>query len=68
MSKKKLRYLGNGPGQGEGVAIGGIKYKPFKTYDVDDDLAAVLLRKGGFEVVAPVVKKAERKAKEETES
>ncbi|GAG43117.1 unnamed protein product [marine sediment metagenome] len=68
MSKKKLRYLGNGPGQGEGVAIGGIKYKPFETYDVDDDLAAVLLRKGGFEVAVPVVKKIERKAKEETES
>ena len=65
MPKQKLRYSGDGPGQGEGVAIGGIKYERNKTYDVDEDLAAVLLRKGGFEVVA--AKKKERKATEETE-
>ena len=65
MPKQKLRYLGNGPGQGEGVAIGGIKYERNKTYEVASDLAAVLLRKGGFEVVTPAIKKIERKATEE---
>ena len=64
MSKQELRYLGNGPGQGEGVAIGGIKYEPYKTYKVDYDLAAVLLRKGGFEVVRKAVKKAEKATEE----
>ena len=68
MSKQELRYLGNGPGQGEGVAIGGIKYEPYKTYKVDSDLAAVLLRKGGFEVVKSAKPKKERLADEEGES
>ena len=67
MKKERLRYLGNGPGQGDGVSIGGIKYERNKTYDVDDKIAAVLLRKGGFEVVPAPRKKAERKATEETE-
>ena len=67
MSKQELRYLGNGPGQGEGVAIGGIKYKPYKTYKVEADLAAVLLRKGGFEVVKSTKPKKEKTA-EESES
>ena len=66
MSKQKLRYLGNGPGQGDGVSIGGIKYEKLKTYDVDDELAAVLLRKGGFEVVVAQRKNTERKANKET--
>ena len=68
MSKQELRYLGNGPGQGEGVAIGGIEYEPYKTYKVDSDLAAVLLRKGGFEVVKSTKPKRERLADEEGES
>ena len=60
MAKQKLRYLGTGPGQGDGVSIGGIQYEKQKTYEVDEDLAAVLLRKGGFEVVQPAKRKAER--------
>jgi len=67
MSKQRLRYLGNGPGQGDGVAIGGIKYKQNQTYDVDDKSAASLLRRGGFEVVPAPRKKEERKVEEETE-
>ena len=68
MSKQKLRYLGNGPGQGDGVSIGGIKYERYETYEVDSDLAAVLLRKGGFEVVKPIKKRTERKVTEEYKS
>ena len=67
MAKQRLRYLGNGPGQGDGVSIGGIKYERTKTYEVDSDLAAALLRKGGFEVVNPLVKKAPAKKIEEKE-
>jgi len=65
MAKKKLRYLGTGPGQGESAAIGGVKYEPYQTYDIDDDLAAVLLRKGGFEVVKPAREKAAQTEKQE---
>ena len=57
MSKQELRYLGNGPGQGEGVAIGGIKYERNETYKFDADRAAVLLRRGGWEVVKPIERK-----------
>lgn len=57
MSKQKLRYLGNGPGQGDGVAIGGIRYVPHETYDFDADRAADLLRRGGWEVVKPIKRK-----------
>ena len=64
MANKKLRYLGNGSGQGESAAIGGVKYEPYQTYDIDDDLAAVLLRKGGFEVVKPAARKAEKATEE----
>ena len=67
MKKERLRYLGNGPGQGDGVSIGGTKYERNETYEVDSDLAAALLRKGGFEVVTPAKKRTERKATEETE-
>ena len=68
MSKQKLRYLGTGPGQGDGVSIGGIKYERNKTYDVDGKLAADLLRRGGFEVVEAPRKRTERKVEEETKS
>ena len=68
MSKQELRYLGNGPGQGEGVAIGGIQYKPYKTYKFDADRAADLLRRGGWEVVKPPKPKKERLVAEEGES
>ena len=54
MSKQKLRYLGNGPGQGEGVAIGGIRYEPHETYDFNATRAADLLHRGGWEVVKPI--------------
>lgn len=53
MGIQKLRYLGTGPGQGEGVSIGGIVFHRQEIYEVDDDFAAILLRKGGFEVVRP---------------
>lgn len=67
MSKTKLRYLGDGPGQGDGVSIGGIKYERYKTYEVDADLAAVLLnpKRGGFEVVKPTAKRKAEKVAEE---
>ena len=64
MAKQKLRYLGDGPGQGESAAIGGVQYEPFQTYNIDDDLAAVLLRKGGFEIVKPAARKAEKAIEE----
>jgi hypothetical protein len=53
MSKQELLYLGDGPGQGEGVAIGGIKYERNKAYKFDADLAADLFRRGGWEIVKP---------------
>jgi len=71
MAIKELRYLGNGPGQGEGVRQGGIEYKPYETYKFDDGRAADLLRRGGWEVVKPPIKpKRERPTvhKEEIES
>jgi hypothetical protein len=64
MAKQKLRYLGNGPGQGASAAIGGVRYEPYQTYNIDDELADILLRKGGFEVVKPAVRKAEKATEE----
>lgn len=66
MPKQELRYLGNGPGQGEGVAIGGTQYKPYKTYKFDADRAADLLRRGGWEVVKST-KPEKKKIAEESE-
>jgi hypothetical protein len=68
MSQQELRYLGNGPGQGEGVAIGGIQYKPNETHKFDADRAADLLRRGGWEVVKLTKPKKERLVAEEGES
>ena len=67
MSQQKLRYLGNGPGQGEGVAIGGIKYERNKTYKFNTDRAKDLLRRGGWEVVKST-KPKKKKTVEESES
>jgi len=53
---RKLRYLGNAPGQGEGVSIGGIIFYRDEEYEVDDDLARRLLKKGGFVDVLPAPK------------
>ena len=68
MSRQKLRYLGNGPGQGDGVRIGGTEYKRNETYEVDYHLAAVLLGKGGFEVVKSIRKRIPKKVIKEYKS
>ncbi len=44
----KLTYSASGPGQASEIRIDGQVYKRGKSYTVSDELAANLLRRGGF--------------------
>ena len=46
---KDLKFKGDGPGQSDKVRIGAELYRRGVVYRVSDELAKVLLRKGGFD-------------------
>ena len=46
---KDLKFKGGGPGQSDKVRIGGELYRRGETYRVSDELAKMLLGKGGFD-------------------
>ena len=44
----EVRYWGDAPGQADRISINGIEFHRGRVYDIDDDLAKVLLARGGF--------------------